>query len=357
MVGGYRLGIVTDASEVGGAEVILHTIISSLPNTVESVVMGPDRRTLGYVASARPDSTVRLVDGGVRDWVRAYRSTDVDVLHVNLGSFAQCRTALIAAIVSRTPYIVVDHAPTSGLRRRGRAWQRAMTAASSARVAVSAEAARRVSELGSVPRHRITVVPNGIPSYPLPERPTHEGPFRFGTLCRLVPLKGVDVLLDALAQLGGTATLEIAGSGEAMTELQRQTARLHLDDRVTFRGWTDRSREFLASLDGFVLASRDESVGLSILEAMQVGTPVIATEVGGVPEIASDGATALLVRPDDPAGLAAAMNRLMHDPELRRRLAYAARDVVARERSGTAMASAYDNLYRRAISRRGRLRA
>jgi glycosyltransferase involved in cell wall biosynthesis len=92
-------------------------------------------------------------------------------------------------------------------------------------------------------------------------------------------------------------------------------------DRVRFVGFHEDVRPAVADFDVLVLPSRQEPYGRSILEAMALGTPVVASRVGGVPEILSHGADALLVPPGDPAALAEALGSLLDDPARRRGLA------------------------------------
>lgn len=143
--------------------------------------------------------------------------------------------------------------------------------------------------------------------------------FVIGVAGRLTAEKGVSVLLTAmkevLVRVPG-ARLVIAGDGPERAALEQQARDLGIADAVDFLGMRTDLPRVLATLDVFVLPSLYEGFGLVLLEAMAVGTPVIATRVGGVPEVVEDGVTGLLVPPADPGKLAKAILRLERDAEL-----------------------------------------
>lgn len=148
---------------------------------------------------------------------------------------------------------------------------------------------------------------------------------------RLSPVKGVDVLLSALAQLeralaGEIAvTLEVMGTGPQASELKELAVQLGISDRVHFLGYVPDAAERLSECDVFCLPSREDMCPLVCVEAMSQGKPVVATEVGGLPELVVPEHTGLLVPPDDVKALCAALLRLVEDPVLRKRMGIAGR--------------------------------
>jgi glycosyltransferase involved in cell wall biosynthesis len=152
-----------------------------------------------------------------------------------------------------------------------------------------------------------------------------------GVVARLEPEKGHPTLLDAWpAVLQGVpkATLLIVGEGSRREDLECQATALGIARRVVFTGRRDDVPEVTAALDVAVLPSYREAQGLSILEAMALSRPVVASRVGGIPEVIEDGVSGLLVPPRDPAALAGAIVRLLKDHPLADMIGRAGHDVV-----------------------------
>ena len=144
-----------------------------------------------------------------------------------------------------------------------------------------------------------------------------------GTVGRLVPIKGLEWLLKAAPQVLAQfpqACFVIIGDGPLLGELRQLTSKLGIGLRVVFLGAREDVPECLAALDLFVLPSLNEGMGRVLLEAMAVGLPVVATRVGGIPDIVPDGTTGLLVPPRDDRALAEAILILLRDRS--RRAAY-----------------------------------
>ena len=145
-------------------------------------------------------------------------------------------------------------------------------------------------------------------------------PVRILTVGRLTEQKDHSTLIEAVQELttgGVPCKMKIIGEGPLMGSLKAQAA--PLDDRVRFAGMLDRTgveREYRAA-DIFVLSSKWEGCPNVILEAMAFGLPVVATRVGGVPELVEDDKTGILIRPSDPHALADALKRLITDTDLR----------------------------------------
>jgi glycosyltransferase involved in cell wall biosynthesis len=176
------------------------------------------------------------------------------------------------------------------------------------------------------------VVPNGVDLAEfdlLDDRPKERAPYVV-TIGRMVPQKGFDVALAAFGRLLDDPTfgwnLVMAGDGPEFAALRCRADQLGAGERVKFVGRTDRAAtvELLRNAAVFTLPSRHEPFGIVNVEAMAAGAPVVATSVGGVPEIVESDVTGVLVDADDPDALAQAIRALHDDPARRARLAAAA---------------------------------
>jgi glycosyltransferase involved in cell wall biosynthesis len=169
-----------------------------------------------------------------------------------------------------------------------------------------------------------------------------------GVVGRLEPEKGHPTLIDAwplVLRAVPDAYLLIVGEGSRREALERQVADLGIAGRVTFTGRRDDVPEVTAALDIAVLPSYREAQGLTILEAMALSRPVVASNVGGIPEIVEDGRTGLLVPPHDHEALAAAITRLLIDHPLADMLARAGHDLVHERFCLELMVRAIEDLY------------
>jgi glycosyltransferase involved in cell wall biosynthesis len=142
-----------------------------------------------------------------------------------------------------------------------------------------------------------------------------------GTLSELHKNKGLDVMLRALAQASDHIRFAILGAGEEMHELRELSARLGIKDKVHLLGFVDNGREYLKAFDIFTLTSRTEGLPYALIEAGLTPLPVIATNVGGIPEVIVNGLTGLLVDSERTTSLAQALTKLSEDGELRKTLA------------------------------------
>jgi glycosyltransferase involved in cell wall biosynthesis len=179
----------------------------------------------------------------------------------------------------------------------------------------------------------------------------------FGYVGRFVAIKNVPTLLQAFARAAvrvPDARLLLVGDGELRASTERLARELALGDRVRFTGWRRDLANVYRAMDVCVLASRSEGMPLVLIEAMAAARPVIATAVGGVPDLIAPDATGVLVEPDDVEALSNAMVRLASDRGLRDRLGAAARAEVAERFSPDRQLSATRAVYLRALAdRRG----
>jgi glycosyltransferase involved in cell wall biosynthesis len=177
-----------------------------------------------------------------------------------------------------------------------------------------------------------------------------------GSVGRFRLQKGFVDLLVAMRQVdehvSGTRLL-LVGDGDLQDDLEAKTLSLGLDKVVTFAGMRSDVPKILKALDVFVLPSWWEGMPNAVLEAMAAGLPVVATAVGGTPEVVVDGVTGLLVPPHDPDSLAQAIVRLLGDPDLRRRMGQAGQDRVGQQFSVEKMVEQTQTLYEQLVIEKG----
>lgn len=200
------------------------------------------------------------------------------------------------------------------------------------------------------PPSKYSVVYNGISLEPFLARPASPGSclprLRFGTIGRLVPAKDHATLIDAFAIVASRlpqAELHIFGYGPLEDDLARRISSRGLAGRAVLEGRTADPAAALASLDVFVLSSRNEGLPLVILEAMAAGLPVVSTNVGGIPEIVAPESSWLCPPGDDGAFAEAMVSAAGRSLQA---LGEQARELARRRYSVEAMAAAYERIYR-----------
>lgn len=226
--------------------------------------------------------------------------------------------------------------------------------------AVARHAAR---DLGA-PKHLLAVIPNGIDPPPAAARADalerlglkgDDGPI-VGCVGGLSPHKGQAVLMQAVALLTGgppRPTLVLVGDGPERGPLQSEAVVLEGRARVLFAGERPDARALLPAFDLLVVPSIErEGFGLAALEGMDAGLPVVASRLGGLPEVVEDGRTGLLVSPGDVRGMALAIGRLLASPEERRAMGSEGRKRVESRFRAASMSRRVETVYEEALSER-----
>jgi L-malate glycosyltransferase len=201
----------------------------------------------------------------------------------------------------------------------------------------ASDAIRRMLVGDGIPDERTVTVPEGIDLGRVMAAPPaelhkelwlpHHAPV-VGNVAALVPHKGQRHLIDAAALVVRQAPdvrFVIAGEGELRPSLERQIKELRLEKHVFLAGFRPDVLSLHKAFDVFVMSSVTEGLGTSLLDAMASGKPIVATRVGGIPEVVVDGETGVLVPPRDPAAMAGSIVKLVADEALRRRMGEAGR--------------------------------
>ncbi len=343
-------------------------------------VWPPSWHLLGYSRTLKGDVGMKLAawllsplyfacgEVALRRLVRRHR---IDLVHAHWllpNGFIAHRVARATGL----PYAVTLHGSDIFMAERNAAFRRmaAATLAGAAHVtSCSADLKQRLLAIGG-DQHadKVPLVPNGTDLVPGAAAGAGGLRRRLGVAAgdplvvavgRLVYKKGFRYLIEAVRELAEShprARFVIGGGGDLEDELRRQAAELGLGERLQFTGMLthDQVLELVAAADLFVMPSIRDADGnidglpIVVLEAMAAGVPVVATDVAGMPLAVEDGVSGLLVQEQDPPALAAALGRLLDDPERRRRMGAAGRRRVETDLNWAAVARIHDGLYRRA---------
>jgi len=342
----------------GGAEEVLLALCSGLRrrgHEVEAVLL-----KRGWLAdrleSASIPCRILPLSGGIDfKFVAAFadtlRESGADLLHCH--EFSMSWYGRRAAVAAGVPHVATIH----GKNFVGH-WKRRLAAGWSLRsrpgtalAAVSADLAGHVADR-AIPRlSGIEVVHNGV-ELPagIEPRPRGEGALRLVAVGNLYPVKNHALLIEAVAVLaakGIDTRLTILGRGAEHEALQRRAQELGIAERIDLAGFRDDVSAVLSESDLFVSSSLSEGMPLSFLEAMGHALPVVASRVGGVPEIVEDGRQGLLYPANDLNAAAARIESLARDEGLRLRLAKEALRAVRENGSVDAMLDAYLEMYER----------
>ena len=260
--------------------------------------------------------------------------SEVDVLHGHkIGSNVW---AAVLGTLARTPVIVAHEHTWSfeGQPLRKLLDRRLIAARADAFLAVSALDRKRMIEIERIDPAKVLLVPNGIPDPPPPgasdlrrELGIGREPV-VGTVCALRPQKALGVLLEAASTLADRipgVTVVIVGDGPERAVLERRIAELRLQRTVRLLGHRDDARDLMRGFDVAVCCSDFEGTPLSVLEYMQASLPIVATRVGGIPDLLETGREGVLIEPGTPVELATAIEGLVADPARAARLGAAAR--------------------------------
>lgn len=281
--------------------------------------------------------------------VAAGRVAAVHVHGASGASFWRKSVFLLAAYACRRPVLFHLHgggfwAFSQRIGPLGRCFVRALLDRAAVVVVLSNQWRETIARLSDNRRVRVIVNPVQLP----PPRGREPEAATLLFLGRLTEAKGLRELLQAIARLRGDfPQLRLVCAGEGDFDLAGEARKAGIADLVEQPGWVSGARkaDCLARASIFVLPSYFEGMPMGVLEAMAAGQVVVATAVGGVPDVVADGVNGLLVAPRDTTALTDALRRVLCDDELRRRLGAAARATVAERFSADAVVGEVEALY------------
>ena len=364
-----RVMYVVDHLKFGGAQTHLVQLLSRLDRRRFAPLVCA-LKAHGELRPAVEEMGVPVVDGGlghtlmgpggvrvVARLVRLFRDYHVDVAHAYL--FHPNALAPIAARLAGVRATVVSKRSLDRYPSLFPRWAVKLGNALADRVMVNADAIGDfVAAEEGCPRRKMVLIANGVREEAL--RPPGDRPAKrrelglppetpvVGAVSRLAWKKGIRHLIDAtprLLEAVPDARVVIAGDGPLRSELEAQARSLGVRDRVLFLGSRPDTIELMAAFDVFVLPSVVEGMSNALLEAMAVGRPVVATDVGGNPEVVVDGETGLIVPPGDPHQLAASIQKLLEAPELAAEMGAAGRRRVIERYQIDVMTRRIEELY------------
>jgi len=375
-----RVAYVIDSLGRGGAEHLLAAYLRHLPALgVDPTVIALQDRDGNPTARALEAIGVPIINlaierlrqrGAYREVAAAIEQADPDLVHTQL-EFANVLGAAAAARrgvpVISTLHTLENPSPWSraGLRMRLMSWS--LRHHANLVIAVSEDARRHHLDHLRLPAGLVATIHNGIDTadFHIEPGPRTEVRDRLGiprkaaviiTVAVLRPPKGIDRMLMAMPDIleaTPNAHYLIVGDGTARAQLEETAAGLGITDRVTFAGPRADIPLMLAAADLFVLPSLTEALPTVIAEAMAAALPVVATRVGGVPEMV-DETTGIVVEPDDVAALAHASCLLLEDPSEAAARGLRGRSIASRRFDIVIQAGLLTDEYRRLIAARHR---
>ena len=224
-------------------------------------------------------------------------------------------------------------------------------------VAISAATREALIEYEYMPESKIAVIYNGITPLTVEENRKQElltelgiktGEVVIGTVARLDPVKNQPMMLQATRTLidqGYKVRLLLVGDGPERENLEAITQQLNLNNAVFFTGFQSKPADYLSLMDIFLLPSFTEGTSMTLLEAMSLGIPTVATLVGGTPEIVEDKETGFLIESDDQEAFTSAIKKLLDQPEERGRIGNAAKLRFEQKFSVGKMVDQYQECY------------
>ena len=345
--------------EVGGLErVVLDLVTHADRSRVTPRVvcleqpgeLAPRFAAAGIPVDCLPHTTV--MSRRILSLARWLRGSGADVMHAH-NVKAHLQGALAARLAGVPVAVSTKHGRHFPTTRLGRAANRIACRVCSDLIGVSSDCASIWRDVEAADAAKVSVITNGIDLTAFPRwSGDADEPARAVSVARLNEVKDPLTLLQATRRVVDRHPgfrLDLVGDGPLRADVEASIVQLRLGASVRVHGTVEDVSGTLGGASFFVLASLSEGVSLTLLEAMATGLPVIATRVGGTPEVVAHGETGLLVPPRSPEQLADAMSWLLRRPDVRRRMGQASRRRVEDRFNVLHTVDAYERMYLRAF--------
>jgi glycosyltransferase involved in cell wall biosynthesis len=374
-----RVAHIIKATQIGGAERHLLILLKALrARDIDChliVIVEADNLMDNLVAEANAAAIPieRVVTHGNLDMAlinrlrSRIRKIKPDIVHTHL--IHADVFGFLAARLAFVPHIISTRHNDDSFRRNSflRRFNRILWRGFSGGIAISEAVREFTIAVEGIKPNKLYLVHYGIEYQPMPsdipaqardilcqELNISKDTVIIGMACRLTKQKGVTYALQALARLpkSDNVHLVVAGDGQLMDALKRETQQLHLEGRVHFLGWREDASTLIAAWDIFLMPSLWEGFGLVLLEAMSKRVPVIGSNVSAIPEIVQHGQTGLLVPARNPDSLAQAIRMLVDDRALRAHMGLMAEDYLEQHFTVDRMADETIAVYNRIIGKK-----
>ena len=361
---------VVDSLEIGGLERLVHDL---------AIARGASSTSIACLSSVGPFGEA-LRQRGIRVdligqqhglaatlWrMRSYlRTTRPDLLHChNLRPFLI--GAWSARLAGNIPVVMTKHGVAAPSGRMAKRCYRSFLRRAHV-VGVSRQTAEMMSNWTGRGGHPVRYIANGISMDSFRDLPSRERArtllglpsraFIVGTVSRVAHCKNHLLLLEIFSRVLGQhpgAVLLIVGDGPLLPTVKARVQELKLEQSVVLLGDRRDVPLILAAMDAFCLPSEVEGMPMTVLEAMAAGLPVVASNVGGIPDVVDEGRTGLLASPDAPEQFEAALVTLACDPARAKDMGRSGRERLVAQFSLERVLAAYEELYREPLSRRAR---
>lgn len=359
----HRVCLMTTDSSWGGTENMIAGLVRGLSRsfTVTLVTLKGDN-ILIHKVSAYCEQTLNLNLKSpfntfkLNELMNFLRNGKFDILHTFL--FHANILGRVLGRLADIPVIISSQRSVDVWRKRRHIILDRWTAGWADHIVSNSMAGKkRLESVERISPDKISVIYNGIfqTSAPVSLRPRASGPPVIGMVANFRGMKGHDIFIEAaelLLQEGHDLRFIIAGDGPERGKYEMLVRNLNLQGKISFLGFVSPIEDALQQMDVFVLPSEWEGFPVSILEAINAGVPVIATQVGGIPEIVIPEETGMLIPPRDVQSLKGAILRLLEDTHLRKKIVQNARQAISTRFTHEKMIDSTRHLYLSLIARK-----